>query len=93
MRVSPLATDRDLSFNFYAVGGGKEFSLVVYDGRVTGSLVGTFGRIGQAWTIVESNGQLVLRDLDTTKSPGEPDDRLAAPKYQVIAPGTEANTS
>lgn len=60
------------------MGYGRELSLVVHRGRVTGSLTGMFKRKGQAWGILESKKQLVLRDLDTTQVPPEPDDRRSA---------------
>lgn len=78
IRVIPGSTEKDLSFNLYGVAYGRELSLVVHRGRVTGSLTGKFKRKGQAWGILESKKQLVLRDLDTTQYPAEPDDRPSA---------------
>lgn len=75
VRVSPGAGDADLSFNVYGGSPGFELLLIVRKGRVTASLTGQFKRLGQAWTIVESRGRLVLRDRDTTDYPGHPDDR------------------
>ena len=72
--IPPGTPDEKLSFNFYGVAHGKELSLVVHRGRVTGSLTGSFKRLSQAWGIVESGNQLVLRDLDTSRYPAEPND-------------------
>lgn len=72
IRVVPGARAEDLSFHVYGVAHGAELSLLVRRGRPTGSVTGSLARLGQAWGIVESQGRLVLRDLDTTRSPGEP---------------------
>lgn len=93
IHIDPRAADVDLSFNVYGGAPGYELLLVVRKGRFTGSLTGRFKRLGQAWTIVESEKRLVLRDRDTTGYPGHPDDRpaqeMAGEKLATLAPARQ----